>query len=149
MIKTALLVASAVALAGCGRAIATSSVSESQLAPADAFQCVMKEFETLGYQRTSYDKDALRTTARKVNPKITFSNVQFRKTWDLLEAQAQAGAAGTDLKVTASTAAEYFGQTGPVLNTIETSPEAKEAAATLQRTCSSRATAPAAAAPQQ
>ena len=52
MIKTALLVASAVALAGCGRAIATSSVSESQLAPADAFQCVMKEFETLGYQRT-------------------------------------------------------------------------------------------------
>jgi hypothetical protein len=147
--KTALLAASAVVLAACSHAMATSSVSESQLAPPDAFQCVMRQFETLGYQRTSYDKDALRTTARKVNPKITFSNVQFRRTWDLLEAKAQAGARGTDLKVTASTAAEYFGQTGPVLNTIATSAEAKDAAAAIQRSCSSSAAAPAGAAPQQ
>jgi len=147
--KTALFVPSAVLLAACSHAIATSSISESQLAPPDAFQCVIKEFETLGYQRTSYDKDALRTAARKVNPRITFSNVQFRRTWDLLEVQAQAGAKGTDLKVTTSTAAEYFGQTGPILNTIETSAEAKDAAAAMQRTCSSSATAPAAAAPQQ
>lgn len=149
MTKTALLVVSAVALAACGRAIAASSVSQSQLAPPDAFRCVMREFEVLGYQRTSWDKDALRTTARKVNPKINFSNVQFRKTWDLLEAQVSAGAAGTDLKVSASTAAEYFGQTGPVLNTLETSPEAKDAAATIQRVCSSAATAPPPPPPQE
>jgi hypothetical protein len=56
--------------------------------------------------------------------------------------QVQAGAKGTDLKVTPSTAAEYFGQTGPVLNQLETSTEAKEAATTLQQACSSSATAP-------
>jgi hypothetical protein len=149
LIKTAPIVATAFLLAACGRAIATASVSESQLAPPDAFQCVMKEFEVLGYQRTSYARDALRTTARKVNPKITFSNVQFRKTWDRLEVQVQAGAKGTDLKVTPSTAAEYFGQTGPVLNQLETSAEAKDAAATLQQACSSSATAPAASPQQQ
>lgn len=148
MIKTAPIVATAVLLAACGRAIATATVSESELAPPVAFQCVMREFDVLGYQRTSYDKDRLLTTARKVNPKITFSNVQFRRTWDRLEVQVQAGAKGTDLKVTPSTAAEYFGQTGTVLNQLETSAEAKEAATTLQRACSSSATAPAAT-PQQ
>ncbi|HEY8104501.1 MAG TPA: hypothetical protein VIE46_00265 [Gemmatimonadales bacterium] len=142
MIKTAPLVAIAAVLAACGHAIATASLSESQLAPPDAFQCVMREFDVLGYQRTSFDKARLLTTARKVNPKITFSNVQFRKTWDRLEVQVQAGAKGTDLKVTPSTAAEYFGQTGPVLNQLETSTEAKEAATTLQQACSSSATAP-------
>jgi hypothetical protein len=148
LIKTAPLVAIAAVLAACGHAIATASVSESQLAPPDAFQCAMREFDVLGYQRTSFDKDRLLTTARKVNPKITFSNVQFRRTWDRLEVQVQPGAKGTDLKVTPSTAAEYFGQTGPVLNQLETSADAKEAAATLQRACSSSATAPAAT-PQQ
>jgi hypothetical protein len=142
LIKTAPLVAIAAVLAACGHAIATASLSESQLAPPDAFQCVMREFDVLGYQRTSFDKARLLTTARKVNPKITFSNVQFRKTWDRLEVQVQAGAKGTDLKVTPSTAAEYFGQTGPVLNQLETSTEAKEAATTLQQACSSSATAP-------
>ncbi|HTC24513.1 MAG TPA: hypothetical protein VK688_09130 [Gemmatimonadales bacterium] len=142
MIKTAALVATAALLAACGHAIATASVSESQLAPPDAFQCVMREFEVLGFQRTSYDKGSLLTNARRVNPKITFSNVQFRRTWDRLEVQVQAGSKGTDLKVTPSTAAEYFGQTGPVLNPLETSAEAKEAAAALQQACSSSATAP-------
>ena len=144
MIKTAPIVATAFVLAACGRAIATASVSESQLAPPDAFQCVMREFDVLEYQRTSYDKQRLLTKARKVNPKITFSNVQFRRGWDFLEVQVQAGAKGTDLKVTPSTAAEYFGQTGPVLNQLETSAEAKEAAATLQNVCSSSATLPSA-----
>ena len=148
MIKTAALVATAALLAACGHAIATASVSESQLAPPDAFQCVMREFEVLGFQRTSYDKGSLLTNARRVNPKITFSNVQFRRTWDRLEVQVQAGSKGTDLKVTPSTAAEYFGQTGPVLNPLETSAEAKEAAAALQQACSSSATAPPAT-PQQ
>jgi hypothetical protein len=135
LIKTAPLVASALLLAACGRSIATSSVAESQLAPPDAFQCVMKQFETLGYQRTSYDKDALRTSARKVNPKISFSNVQFRKTWDRLDVEIHAGAKGTDVTVTPSTAAEYFGQTGPIYNQLKTSDDATQAAQALQHAC--------------
>ena len=82
-----------------------------------------------------YDKDALRASARKVNPKITFSNVQFRKTWDRLEVEIGAGGTGTDLKVTPSTAAEYFGQTGPVYEQLKTSVQASQAAQSVQQAC--------------
>ena len=149
LIKTAQLVASAVLLAACGHTIASSFVAQSQLAPPDAFQCVMKEFEIMGYQRTSYDKSALRTSAHQVNPKITFSNTQFRRTWDRLDVQVQAGAGGTDVNVTALTEAEYFGQQGPTFSRLEPTADVKQAAATLQQACSSSATAPAASPQQQ
>jgi hypothetical protein len=139
------LLFAAAAVAACGHAIATSSVSQSQLAPPDAFQCVMKQFEQLGFQRTMYDKDELRTSARKVNPKITFSNVQFRRTWDRLDVQVRPGATGTDVNVTASTVAEYFSQNALNYNSLPPSDEAKAAAQTVQRACSSAT--PAAAAP--
>ena len=133
-------------LAACGSNIGKPSTSESQLPPPDALQCVMKQFEQLGYQRTMYDKDEFRASGRKVNPKITFSNVQFRRTWDRLDVEIGPGASGTDLKVTPSTAAEYFGQTGPNYNQLKTSDEATEAAKAVQAACR---TAPAAApAPQ-
>ena len=147
MIKTAPLFASAVLLAACGRAIATSSVSESQLAPPDAFKCVMDQFQKLKFQRTSYDTDALRTSARRVNPKITFSNVQFRNTWDRLDVQIQVGARGTDVNVTATTVAEYFSQNAQNYNALPPSDYVKEAAQAVQQACG--ATAPAPAAPYQ
>jgi len=147
--RPALLLTAIVALVACSHAIATTSTSQSQLAPPDALQCVMKQFEQLGFQRTMYDKDDLRTSARKVNPKITFSNVQFRKTWDRLDVQVAPGANGTDLKVTPSTAAEYFTQTGPTFNQIKTSEPAVEAAQAVQRACVTAAAAPAAPSSQQ
>ena len=135
MTRSVALLSVAVALAACGPTIAKSSTSQSQLAPPDALQCVLKHFDQLGYQRTMYDKDALRASARKVNPKITFSNVQFRKTWDRLEVEIGAGGTGTDLKVTPSTAAEYFGQTGPVYEQLKTSVQASQAAQSVQQAC--------------
>lgn len=95
----------------------------------------MKQFEQLGFQRTMYDKDDLRAASRKVNSKITFSNVQFRKAWDRLDVQVSSGASGTDLKVTPSTVAEYFGQTGPSYNQLTTSEEANQAAQALEQAC--------------
>jgi len=145
LIKTAPLLGSVALLAACGHAIATSSVSGSQLAPPDAFQCAMKQFEQLGFQRTMYDKDELRTSARKVNPKITFSNVQFRRTWDRLDVQIRAGTKGTDVNVTASTVAEYFSQNALNYNSLPPSDDVKLAAQTVQRACSSAAPAAAAA----
>ena len=139
MTRSVALLAVPVALAGCAHAIATTSTSQSQLAPPDALQCAMKQFEQLGFQRTMYDKDELRTSGRKVNPKITFSNVQFRKTWDRLDVQVAAGPNGTDLKATPSTVAEYFGQTGPTFNQIKTSDEANQAAQALQQACRTEA----------
>ena len=149
MTKTISLLASAVLLAACGRAIATSSVSESQLAPPDALKCVMDQFQKLKFQRISYDTDALRTSARRVNPKITFSNVQFRRTWDRLDVEIRAGARGTDVNVTATTVAEYFSQNAQNYNSLPPSDEVKEAAQAVQNACSTTAAAPAAAAPQQ
>ena len=144
MIKTAPLLVSIALLAACAHAIATSSVAESRLAPPDAFQCVMKQFEQLGFQRTMFDKDELRTSARKVNPKITFSNVQFRKTWDRLDVQVRPGATGTDVNVTATTVAEYFSQNALNYNYLPPTDDVKQAAQTVQRACSSAAPAAAA-----
>jgi hypothetical protein len=110
--------------------------ARTTLAPPDAFACVMKAFETENFSRTSYDKDELRTTARKVNPKIHFSNTQFRKAYDLLEVKVASGADGaTQLGITASTAAEYFSQQGPIFETKKTSPEAEEAARKIAERC--------------
>ena len=149
MTRIVSLLASAVLVTACGRAIATSSVSQSQLAPPDAFKCVMDQFQKLKFQRMSYDTDALRTSARRVNPKITFSNVQFRKTWDRLDVQIQAGAKGTDVDITATTVAEYFSQNALNYNTLPPSDDVKDAAQAIQQACGATATAPAAAAPQQ
>jgi hypothetical protein len=91
-----------------------------------------------------YDKDELRTSARKVNPKITFSNVQFRKTWDRLEVQVRPGAKGTDVNVTATTVAEYFSQNALNYNYLPPSDDVKQAAQAIQSACSTPSAAPAA-----
>ncbi|MGH7516008.1 MAG: hypothetical protein ACREOC_00865 [Gemmatimonadales bacterium] len=122
--------------AACGRTMISSLDTRSTMAPPDAFECVMKTFEAEGFKRTSYDKDELRTAARRVNPKITFSNVQFQKAFDVIQVDIGSGASGeTDMKVTASTVAEYFSQAGQVFETQTTSPEAQEAARTIASRC--------------
>jgi hypothetical protein len=122
-------------IAACGRPTATSAIAPSQLPPAEAFQCAMKAFRDLGFQRTMYDEDEFRTSARKENPKITFSNTQFRKTWDRLDVKIQPGAAGTELEILKVTEAEYFTQTGKSLNQLPPSAEVEQAARDLQARC--------------
>jgi hypothetical protein len=95
----------------------------------------MKAFQTLGFQRTMYDQDELRTSARKENPKITFSNVSFRKTWDRLDVDVQAGASGTDLEIATVTEAEYFNQRGKSLEQLSPSGDVQQAARDLQKRC--------------
>jgi hypothetical protein len=134
--KAALSLCVALLAAACGRSFSTPSTSQIQLAPADALKCVLDQFKKLGFQRISYDTDEFRASGRRVNPKITVSDVQFRKTWDRLDIEITPGASGTELEVTPSTAAEYFSQAGQRYNQLETSKEAQEAAATIQRECS-------------
>ena len=123
-------------LAGCGRTMISSLDAPSTLTPPDAFDCVMKAFEAEGFRRTTYDKDEFRTSARRVNPKITFSNVQFQKAYDVLEVDINSGASGeTQMKVKASTVAEYFSQRGQVFETQATSADAQEAARTIASRC--------------
>ena len=45
----------------------------------------MKAFEAEGFKRMSYDKDELRTMARRVNPSLRVSNVQFQKAFDRVD----------------------------------------------------------------
>ena len=123
-------------LVGCGRTMISSLDARSTLTPPDAFECVMKAFEAEGFRRTLYDKDEFRTSARRVNPKITFSNIQFRKAYDVLEVDINSGASGeTEMKVKASTLAEYFSQAGQVFETQATSADALEAARTIASRC--------------
>jgi hypothetical protein len=124
------------AVAACGSTMHSSLNARSTLAPPDAFECVMKAFEAEGFRRSLYDKDELRTAARRVNPKITFSNIQFRKAYDVLEVDINSGASGeTEMKVKASTLAEYFSQAGQVFETQATSTDAQEAARTIASRC--------------
>jgi hypothetical protein len=124
-------------LPACGGTLQSTLDARSTLPPPDALDCVMKAFETEGYKRTSYDKAEFRTTARKVNPNIQLSNVQFRKGYDVLEVDIGSGAEGTtELKVRASTVAELFSQQGTVLETKETSADAQEAARKIAQRCS-------------
>jgi ABC-type glycerol-3-phosphate transport system substrate-binding protein len=133
--KTALALASILIVAACGKPTATLSVTPSQLAPPDAFKCVMSGLQSLGFQRTMFDQDELRTSARKENPKITFSNTQFQKTWDRLDARVQAANTGTAIDITAFTEAEYFSQNGKNFERLSPSDEVRQAAEELQKRC--------------
>ena len=122
--------------AACGQALASSLDTRSTLPPPDALDCVTKAFEAEGFKRTSYDKDELRTAARRENPKITVSNTQFRKAYDVVEVDIESGASGeTAMKISASTVHEYFNQQGQVFETQKTSPEALEAAQKIAARC--------------
>jgi hypothetical protein len=106
------------------------------MAPPDAFQCVMQAFQALGFQRTMYDQGDLRASAKRVNPKITFSNTQFRKTWDRLDVDVQTESTGTGINIQAVTEAEYFSENGKNFERLSPSPEVQESARQLQRRCS-------------
>lgn len=122
--------------AGCSRSMISSLNARSTLTPPDAFDCVMKAFEAEGFRRVSYDKDELRTAARRVNPKYTVSNVSFQKAYDQLEVDINSGSSGeTVMAVQASTIAEYFSQAGQTYETMKTSAEAQEAARTIASRC--------------
>jgi hypothetical protein len=110
-------------------------VAPSQLDPTAAFQCAMKAFKDLEFKRTMYDEDELRTSARKENPTITFSNTQFRKAWDRLDVDIHPGAGGTEMEILEVTEVEYFTQTGKTFEQIQPSPEVQQAARDLQVRC--------------
>lgn len=123
-------------LAACGRTLVSSLNTRSTMSPPDAFECVMKTFEAEGFKRSSYDKDEYRISARRVNTKISFSNVQFQKAYDVIEVDINSGASGeTEMKLAASTMAEYFSQAGQVFETQQTSADAQEAARTIASRC--------------
>jgi hypothetical protein len=122
-------------LAACGRAASTASMAPTPLAPEEAFRCVMKGFQEFGFQRTMYDEEELRTSARRENPKITFSDTRWRKTWDRLDVQVSRAEKGALLEIQSVTEAEYFTQTGKIVEPVSTSKEAQEAAQKLGSRC--------------
>lgn len=127
-------------LAACVRPIATPAVSRSELQPQETFQCVLHQFEQLGFARTMYDTRDFRASARKANPKIAYADVMFRGGWDRLDVQARPDSGGSRLTITPSTVAEYYGHTGPHYSQLSTSDGAAQAANAIQRACSSGAT---------
>lgn len=95
----------------------------------------MKTMKALGFQRTMFDEGELRTSGRKENPKITFSNTQFRKTWDRLDVKVESVDSGTAMDITAITEAEYFSQNGQNFEPVKPSPEVHQAAGEIRTRC--------------
>jgi hypothetical protein len=129
----------ALALAGCGGAVRTTSLTGSSPSPApDAFECLRNQLKTVGFTQTSYDTDELRITARKFDETVRRADVTFRRLVDRLEITVAPGTgdAVTNIAVDAKTFAEYNTHRGPTEEQEKTSATAQSAAQTLIQQCS-------------
>ena len=72
----------------------------------------MKAFRDLGFQRTMYDEQDLRTSARKENTKISFLEHPVPQGLGSARRGHRAGAAGTEVEILMVTESEYFGPDG-------------------------------------
>jgi hypothetical protein len=129
----------AVAVAGCGGSVRTTSLSGASPVPApDAFECLRNQLKTVAFAQTSYDADALRITARKYDETVRRPDVTFRRLVDRLEITVAPGTgdAITNIAVDAKTFAEYNTHRGPTEEQEKTSTTAHSAAQTLIQKCS-------------
>jgi hypothetical protein len=123
-------------LGACSRAFTASQDARSALPPPEAFECVMKAFEAEGYRRTSHDRDEFRTSARKENREIRLSNIYFQRAFDVLAVDIGSGSSGeTEMKIEASTVAQFFNQRGTTEEAQKTSEAAQAAARAIASRC--------------
>jgi|1186.fasta_scaffold132748_2 hypothetical protein len=111
---------------------------QSSATPDQTFQCVRKQFDSLGYKRTSLDTDARRVNGTKIDEKTRRADTQFRRMLNKLEVEVSPEANGqTSLKVTGRTIAEYTTQRGPTEVEEKASADVRSATQTLLERCRS------------
>ncbi len=109
-----LFVGGAFVLLGCAQSFASPTRVTTDAAPQTVFDCVKQQLAALEYKQTSYDTDALRINATKIDLKTRRADTQFRRMLDKLEVDVGPDASGqTSLTVTGHTFAEYTTQRGP------------------------------------
>ena len=127
----------AAALTACGHAYGTTLSGTSPAPVPDAFECVKKQLQALGYSQSSIDMAEYRITAKKYDETVRRPDVNFRRIVDRIEIQVAPGTGGaiTSLEVAAKTFAELTTQRGPTEQQERTSPEAAAAAQTIVEEC--------------
>jgi hypothetical protein len=134
-----MLLASSIALAGCGQKMFSTPVSARTAAgPDDAFGCVKKQLGELGYKQTSLDAPEYRVTASKFDYTTRRADVQFRRMVEKLDVDVAAEADGqTSIKALGRTFGEYTTQRGPTEVEENASQQVKSDAQTLLERCRS------------
>jgi hypothetical protein len=122
----------------CAQRFATETSVRTSASPDETFACVRKQLDTLSYKRTSYDTDARRINATKIDEKTRRPDTQFRRMLDKLEVEVSPQADGqTSMRVAGRTFAEYTTQRGPTEVEEKASQEVRSASQQLLERCRS------------
>jgi hypothetical protein len=125
-------------LSACAQPFGAKSTIQTSATPDQTFQCAQKQLDTLGYKRTSYDSDARRVNATKIDQTTRRADTQFRRLLDKLEVEVTPQSDGqTGLQATGHTYAEYTTQRGPTEVEEKASQEVRSAAQQLLDRCRS------------
>ncbi|MFL5534585.1 MAG: hypothetical protein ACJ8AP_02685 [Gemmatimonadales bacterium] len=125
-------------LTACAQRFAAETKIRTSATPDQTFDCVRKQLETLGYKRSSYDTDARRISASKIDMKTQRPDTQFQRMLDKLEVEVSPQADGqTGMQVTGRTFGEYTTQRGPTQIEEKASPEVRSASQQLVQRCQS------------
>jgi hypothetical protein len=132
------LIAGVLVLGACSGRLAVPLSAPTSASPQDTYDCIKRQVGALDYQRTSYDDDELRISARKIDPRARRPDVQFRRVLHKLEIDVETEPDGqSTIQVLARTFAEYSTQRGPTEVEEKASEEVVAAARQLQQRCSS------------
>ena len=128
----------ALVISACAQRFAAEESMQTSATPDQTFQCVRKQFDSLGYRRTSLDTDARRVNGTKIDEKTRRADTQFRRMLNKLEVEVSPEATGqTSLKVAGHTFAEYTTQRGPTEVEEKASADVRSATQTLLERCRS------------
>ncbi len=131
-------IAGTLLLAACGQRLADQTSIRTSASPDQTFECVRKQLDAFGYKRTSYDTDARRINATKIDMKARRPDTQFRRLLDKLEVEVSPQADGqTSMQVAGRTFAEYTTQRGPTEVEEKASQEVRSASQQLVERCRS------------
>jgi hypothetical protein len=125
-------------ISACAQRFATEESMQTSATPDQTFECVRKQFDSLGYRRTSLDIDARRVNGTKIDEKTRRADTQFHHMLNKLEVEVSPQANGqTSLKVAGRTFAEYTTQRGPTEVEEKASADVRSATQTLLERCRS------------
>ena len=130
------LLGAALLLSACTQRYAEPVNARSSAAPEEAFECVKRQMNELGYKQTSVDVDQRRISGTKIDMKSRRSDSQFRRILDKLEVEVAPHADGqTSIEVRGRTFAEYTTQRGPTEVEEKASDEVQAATRQILERC--------------
>ncbi len=132
----------ALPLVGLAIACASASYTVTTTGPApkpvaDVYACIRGGISPIGYTQTSFDLEAHRLTARRVDETVHRPDVRFRRMVDELEIEVRSDSGGhSAIVVSARTFAEYMTERGQTLVKEAASDSARAAGQAVLAACS-------------